>query len=276
MAAAEASLEQLATRAGAARQNPSHAAWPEFSEYDCYACHHDLRSAAAARRTAKSTGRRQAGVLTVSRWNVMMTRQWAALSEQHAATRAFLDALDQLRGDMQRYVAPKSEGVEQAAHTALDRLRQWMAVAATSAGLDVRLESHRASHPRPSFAKVPVRCVLETFSLDDDDGASLDWDTAAQIYLAAVALNIGEMDRNRFGMGMDTTGPVSIHPGSLSASERARWLILRDLRRQLAFPQGQQSPSSQWGDAPQERDRFPNQLQNFLRLLDQHENPHGA
>ena len=69
LAAAEASLEQIATWSGAAPQNPAHAAWPKFSKYDCYPCHHDLRSAAAARlnRPAKLTGHRQTDVLLLSR-----------------------------------------------------------------------------------------------------------------------------------------------------------------------------------------------------------------
>jgi len=42
VAAAEGSLALLESRASDSHQSGEQRAWPEFSEYDCYACHHDL------------------------------------------------------------------------------------------------------------------------------------------------------------------------------------------------------------------------------------------
>ena len=42
VACGEAALELLASRAARAADEHPDAVWPEFAEYDCYACHHDL------------------------------------------------------------------------------------------------------------------------------------------------------------------------------------------------------------------------------------------
>ena len=273
LAAAEASLQQLAMRATAADHNPAHAAWPEFSEYDCYACHHDL-SSGAARQPAP--GRAPAQLFTASRWNVMMAQQWASLIEKDDTAFEFLGALAGLRDEMQRDLVPKPDVVGRSAEETLDSLRRWSAGVAATTGLDGRLDSARRFPAASSFAKIPLRSMLESLQLQHDDEVSLDWDTATQMYLAAVAWNIGEMDRHRHGWS--NTGFTSMQPrrNNLSASEHARWLVLRDLRRQLMFPAGQQSPPSPWRVDSQGSEQFISQMQNFLRMLDSHEKPNGA
>jgi len=42
IASAQSALELLARRAKDAAMAAPHAVWPEFAEYDCFACHHDL------------------------------------------------------------------------------------------------------------------------------------------------------------------------------------------------------------------------------------------
>ena len=49
-------LDLLAARASNAHENVSDAPWPEFSEFACYACHHDLGGAPASNKAAGRPG----------------------------------------------------------------------------------------------------------------------------------------------------------------------------------------------------------------------------
>jgi hypothetical protein len=65
LVAAKAALELLAHRADAAKGLP----WPEFSEYDCAACHHGLsKPSFRQERDAKGLGGRRAGALPWGTW----------------------------------------------------------------------------------------------------------------------------------------------------------------------------------------------------------------
>jgi hypothetical protein len=76
--AAEAALDQTARRAAAVVADDPHAVWPEFSEYGCFSCHHDLsleiplgRDDAAGLlswRQSRGFGNRRAGTTPWSTW----------------------------------------------------------------------------------------------------------------------------------------------------------------------------------------------------------------
>lgn len=61
---AQAALEVLEHRAAGERQQP----WPEFAEYDCFACHQSLR----ADKARPKRGERRPGTLPWSRWYFAM------------------------------------------------------------------------------------------------------------------------------------------------------------------------------------------------------------
>src|SRR5207249_2939948 len=66
--AAQAALELLADRADPKKEKP----WPEFAEYGCYACHHDLGE--PSWRQQRGYGGRTPGALPWSNWYFAMPR----------------------------------------------------------------------------------------------------------------------------------------------------------------------------------------------------------
>lgn len=66
---AERSLELLSQRATKAQANPT-AAWPELSEWNCYACHHDLQS--ASWRQTLGNSNRKGGQFAMNSWAYSM------------------------------------------------------------------------------------------------------------------------------------------------------------------------------------------------------------
>jgi hypothetical protein len=82
VASAEAALQLLrwrADRAERAAEDPTVAAvWPEFAEYDCFACHHDL--VYPSRRQQQSAGARPPGMASWGGWYFGMAKQSRAAS----------------------------------------------------------------------------------------------------------------------------------------------------------------------------------------------------
>jgi mono/diheme cytochrome c family protein len=152
--AAEAALELLADRAGTKNQP-----WPEFAEYDCYACHHDLHQ--PSNRQRRGYGGRAPGSLPWGTW-------YFALSPALAPKPSSLDDLARTMG--QPY--PNRQQVVKQAHTVLGAL-----------------------HPRSAdWAKIDlnqgaVEKLLRELVQDDRKVAASSWDGAEQLYLAIVALN---------------------------------------------------------------------------------------
>src|SRR5262249_11338289 len=64
---AEAALELLAHRTATEK-----APWPEFAEYDCFACHHDLQPD-GWRQQAQRLGKRKPGTLPWGTWYFALT-----------------------------------------------------------------------------------------------------------------------------------------------------------------------------------------------------------
>ncbi len=91
LATARAALEVLAARAA---RGP----WPEFAEYDCYACHHDLKSP-SSRQQAAPAGRRS-GALEWNDWYYAQLDA-AVIALNGRADPALGKALTSLRGEME-------------------------------------------------------------------------------------------------------------------------------------------------------------------------------
>src|SRR5262249_23638059 len=130
VAAARASLELLAHRAGQAAQNG--APWPELAETDCFACHADLRAKSWRQTKAYYKGRTP-GNSPHSRWYFALLPALAPLGGGHQQTLADLDRVAASMGKP----APVPERVVQTVRMilpALDKLNASVINAKIGAG----------------------------------------------------------------------------------------------------------------------------------------------
>jgi hypothetical protein len=155
---AEAALQLLAYRAEQKRKP-----WPEFAEYDCYACHHDLH--AKSWRQERGYGQRVPGTLPWADWYYAMP---AALDP---GLRTDLSALAKLMGQP----LPEQAQVKQAAQTGAERLKAWL-----SSAKDRRVE------PAALFPKL-IADERTLFPRNGDRTTVASWDIAAQMALALQA-----------------------------------------------------------------------------------------
>lgn len=161
VASARAALELLASRADEANQRP----WPEFAEYSCSACHHDLRPGGARRR---ADGQRPPGLLPLNDWYFALLRP--SEGPFGLTDPAFDKALDALRREMARPLP--------------DRGRVAREAGAAARALSGRLTALDRAPARDAAA------VRQEFDALWKERAKLagDWDGAAQSYLALAAL----------------------------------------------------------------------------------------
>lgn len=156
-ASAASSLALLAHRAGNANSP-----WPELSEYDCFACHHDLADPSWRQLEFDPSAGVAPGAAAWGTWH------YALLSE------AQVRGLDQLRNEMQRLL-PRRDEVRALAE---ERRRELTDAARTAADEPLGAESRKALTLR----------LTESAAMP----AALNWDTAAQRFLACAALNFSE------------------------------------------------------------------------------------
>jgi hypothetical protein len=160
---------QQALRLLADRARDERSPWPEFAEYDCYACHHDLK--AKSWRQESGYKGRTPGSLPWSDWYVCLPI--VAVEGLKENGRPLQKALAKVRLEMQRG-RPERGKIAGSAATADGELQRLL----------VKLTAHEA--PSSQFP------VADTFrQLLDKEMASLDasWDGAAQHYLVLAALH---------------------------------------------------------------------------------------
>lgn len=168
------SVGQVATaRAGLqllrGRVRDPHAPWPEFSEYGCFSCHHELADEPWRRNHV-------GGVSGAPRWGSWYLPMNEALAREEQASGRDLDgdwkefeaAIGRLTGEMSRPV-PTSAKVRELADSAI-----------------VPLERRLASVSSRTFSASDVERVVKAFR-DPDAWKRVDsWDHAAQRYLGLV------------------------------------------------------------------------------------------
>jgi len=146
---AEQALELLAQRAKPENKSP----WPEFAEYDCFACHHSLGE---SWRQQRGYGSRLPGALPWGTWYFSMAEQLAT----EARDTELVAALQKIRQDMEK-PTPK--------YTASQDVLQKLARFRTAMGKQFNQES--------------------LWNLLRNEQASCDsWDMAEQFFQAACAL----------------------------------------------------------------------------------------
>jgi hypothetical protein len=199
---ARVSLELLAHRAdpGNRRQR-----WPEFAEYDCFACHHNL--APKSWRSDPANVRRR---LTTPAWNTWyLSPALAALSRAQAEGKP--DPLEkqvaEVRTAMSFFASNRADAAR-AAGEAAQALAKWIS----------GLETTRYDAARVK----PLVSALE--SGIDKDLHECNWDQAMQYYLALAAMRQSLSDQD-----------LPQVPGT-------RREYLADLRAKLGFPRGYDSP----------------------------------
>jgi hypothetical protein len=188
---ARAALELLAARAAPSRP------WPEFAEYNCFACHHDLRVPWPAEDSYPD---RIPGSLPPSSWYRGMPRALAQV-EGAADVVASLDEVTKLlrhpAGDRE-----KVEKVAQAARKAAEQL--------------IPLRDRLAKLPEDPAALQKLLAGV----IADESGRQPTWDRTAQVYLALAAFDRVTDDKARqaaaallktleFPKGQDSPGPKS-------------------------------------------------------------------
>ena len=169
--AARAATRLLADRARHARQTPEPRPWPEFAEYNCYACHHDL-AVGSYRQDQQHYGRRHPGTLPWGSWYFTMPR--LLLETDETARLRLLPLLDQLTERMQK-PAPDADRVAQDAALMADGLGNWLG---------------------QQQEKIDGAALLRLVANRASDGRWLadEWDRAEQFYLAFCALRRSPQD----------------------------------------------------------------------------------
>ncbi len=193
---AAAALKLLAYRADDERKKP----WPEFAEYDCYSCHHQLYGPRERARLADekhaaevNAGERQRlGLPTWGTWYLSLVGAVPPSGDEVTKTLGNIDRLMQSPGTNRKQVA-------RAAREAGGRFDTWA-------------KNLAAGQALPSVADLLGRLKREA------PRASDHWDGEAQLYLALVALHYA-----RHG----TQPPPANDPLTRS---------LRETRDQLMFP----------------------------------------
>ena len=170
LVSAEAALDLLRDRAERARggeKKDRPGAWPELSEFSCFACHHTLRDEPWRRERPADAA--QPGTLPWGSWHESMLETLAGINRGPAGA-VVLSEISKLRAFM-REPRPDPEKVAHAsenASTAVRRLRENLSTRKLDA---LAIEALLAS-----IANAPQGA--------DDAG----WDRATQRYLALVAL----------------------------------------------------------------------------------------
>jgi hypothetical protein len=163
LAAIDASLEVLERRAG------ENVIWPEFAEFDCFSCHHDLQSYGHRQDPAspgKAPGQMQWGT-----WNSTMLPLLADFA-RHSEKDRLLNSFDSLNSLMERPL-PSAHQVADAAQSLREEyLSRW----------EVNLKEI-TQEPDVATDLLKRICNIEGPQL-----VGRGWDSAAQVYLALKAL----------------------------------------------------------------------------------------
>jgi Cytochrome c554 and c-prime len=196
---AAASLDLLAFRADPKSERP----WPEFAEYDCYACHHQLRADSGP--VKRGYGGRVPGTLPFNDWNYALLGA-VELDGQPLGGADWKSAYGELRKAMSQPL-PDQETAAKAARAAAQALRPQLQ----------RIEQTK---------RLDARQLRGWFDTLDREKQSLggNWDSAAQCYLALAAIHNGLTD---------------LDPKEKSAALRER---LRKMAAELRFPKKIDSP----------------------------------
>jgi hypothetical protein len=175
---AKASLDLLESRASRSLPDDSTSPWPEFAEYSCFSCHHELGKEIWPGANIAPTSR--AGSLQWGTWYSPMTRVLLPLTPS-LNLEAPDSAYGLLKAEMTRPL-PDAAVVVRRARAASEELGRLA-------------ESLNRGQIRPA----EIRPMLEAARNSENEEQPLDWDRAARQYLAIVAFDkaLGELEPGR-------------------------------------------------------------------------------
>ncbi len=218
LATAEKTVELLKARA----ENP-HKPWPEFTEYGCYACHHNLQSSNWRQKRTFGKGlddKEKSGFAVRPGGYPWATWQMPVLAE--FSPKFLPDLANPFLDNNQTYLKLQAE----MARPIPDRTK----VAELAEQLRMQLHNAGNTLDSVSFSESEIASLLHAFS--GEDGKKLtarNWDAAAQVYLATVALYQGLVDvQGRITMD-------GIHQPVLD-SDKMMYDHFRAIRDVLKFP----------------------------------------
>ncbi|MGH7192263.1 MAG: multiheme c-type cytochrome, partial [Candidatus Saccharimonadales bacterium] len=166
---AEATLSLLAHRASSAAGSP----WPEFAEYNCFACHHDLQP--EGWRQVEYAARREAAPPGLPAWGTWSLPMLEVLADARPNRSDDISAkVVELASRMRSPGANRRQLAARAAEAA-EVLHRW----APELG-QKRFNAAELAALRAALAEAAPRLV------------DADWDAAAQFYLAVVALRLAD------------------------------------------------------------------------------------
>lgn len=184
VATAEAACRLTADRSN--RLDP----WPEFAEFNCYACHHELVPGGWRQKTPGHYAGRTPGAAP---WQTV----WPVTGPK---------VLDGVPGATTPAAAAAVEKLLKAVQSSRSPARDVHKDAEQAAGALAALRAELALLPDGAAAAA----ALKLFDPLRKDGASLDWDTAGQAYMAAAAIGRarlrlipGEKESPAFGQTFD-------------------------------------------------------------------------
>jgi hypothetical protein len=213
LSSARAALKLLAVRAESAEKDgKGRRPWPEFAEYDCFACHRDLKVLNYKEdldyQKAKY-GRRYAGTFPYGTWYLSMLPTMT--QTQGNGADSILKEINAVRGSMEK-PSPVSTDVARTARASVETIDKLLAQLQSRGPLDA------------AQARRYLKTVL-------DDGikraGGMDWDEATQLYLSLAAMYQALGD-----FGARPLGPSKMRDDFLAIKKQ-----LRD-----AFPKGSDSP----------------------------------
>lgn len=165
LTSADAALNLLETRAKAVSDDDHSAPWPEFAEYGCFACHHDLQ--APSWRQQKPVAGRKPGSYPWGTWSYPL-----------------LGMIDRTEGE-----APLSKALGQLELTMSHPAPKVAEVLPQTKVVRELLAAELVRHTTPeSLTANRIRQLLQRVTQEGQQLSGRDWDAAAQVYLATVAL----------------------------------------------------------------------------------------
>jgi hypothetical protein len=185
-----------------ARTNSS--SWPEYAEYDCYACHHQLQNQ-SWRQKREEWGHRP-GSLPWNDWYANILPCRTKPIRDNASDVA--DAIGNLRAIMESSAAPDPIAAREQARKAIKALEPW-----------VKQFDDR------TYTAEDVASVLKVLVNGGATQKAGSWDEAAQTYLAVVAMTLASRDGSNTQLQLPDVRE-----------------LLKQIRIKLLFPMDSNSP----------------------------------
>lgn len=204
VATAKAALVLLKHRAREAQTKGGDQPWPEFTEIDCFACHHDLHKDGAVRQRkyAGVLGDRGPGAFPWGSWYFAVLYTLGDPKEVGAPLKALADAMGRTQPDAARVEALSDQAIK---------------------ALDAWLTALEQDPPGPKAGGALAAGLLKA---GGKTLAEANWDAAAQLYLALAALADGPGQRDAvarlagalgFRKGKDSPGDYRVPEGYTEA-----------------------------------------------------------